>query len=213
MNITLKRLLVTILIVTILLSSLIVFLVEFALRPILYEIAELKASSLVTEAINRAVYQKSTQLNYDDLVRTKTDHQGNIIFMQPNLHKINQVSSQISLQIQESLQKIKKHRVQLPVAQMFGIQVLANYGPKLNAQIVPHGSLKTDIVDYFQPAGINQTRHKIDLEVTTSTRVVVPFISEDIKVQTTIPLTEAIIVGRVPEVYVGLDQGLISKEK
>jgi sporulation protein YunB len=210
---TLKKLLVFILIITILFTSFIVFLVESTLRPVLYEISKIKASSLVTEVINKAVYYKSTQLSYDDLMRTKTDRQGNIILMQPDLQKINQMSSQISLEIQNNLKKIENEVVKLPIVKIFGIQVLAKYSPKLDARIVPYASIQTDILDYFQSAGINQTRHKIDLEVVTKVKVIVPFLSNDIRIKNTVPLAEAVIVGRVPEVYVGLEKGLISTKK
>ncbi|KXS42491.1 MAG: sporulation protein YunB, partial [Candidatus Frackibacter sp. T328-2] len=194
-------------------SFVVVLLVENTLRPILREVSKVKVAGLATKMINKAVYEKSNQLKYGDLVTTKTDQQGNIILMQPNLHKINKISSQLTLEIQKYLKQIDNNKVQLPIMQVFGIQVLAKYGPQLDAKIVPYNSVETDIVDYFQSAGINQTRHKIDLEVTAKVKVVVPFMSDTIRVQTTVPLSEAVIVGRVPKVYVGLEKGLISTKE
>ncbi len=213
MNISFKRLLILILIITIIISFVVVLLVENTLRPILREVSKVKVAGLATKMINKAVYEKSNQLKYGDLVTTKTDQQGNIILMQPNLHKINKISSQLTLEIQKYLKQIDNNKVQLPIMQVFGIQVLAKYGPQLDAKIVPYNSVETDIVDYFQSAGINQTRHKIDLEVTAKVKVVVPFMSDTIRVQTTVPLSEAVIVGRVPKVYVGLEKGLISTKE
>jgi len=213
LNISFKRLLILILIITIIISFVVVLLVENTLRPILREVSKVKVAGLATKMINKAVYEKSNQLKYGDLVTTKTDQQGNIILMQPNLHKINKISSQLTLEIQKYLKQIDNNKVQLPIMQVFGIQVLAKYGPQLDAKIVPYNSVETDIVDYFQSAGINQTRHKIDLEVTAKVKVVVPFMSDTIRVQTTVPLSEAVIVGRVPKVYVGLEKGLISTKE
>lgn len=213
LNISFKRLLALILLGTIIISFAVVLLVENTLRPILREVSKVKVAGLATEMINKAVYEKSNQFKYGDLVTTKTDQQGNIILMQPNLHKINKISSQLTLGIQKYLKQIDNNKVQLPIMQVFGIQVLAKYGPQLDAKIVPYNSVETDIVDYFQSAGINQTRHKIDLEVTAKVKVVVPFMSNTIRVQTTVPLSEAVIVGRVPKVYVGLEKGLISTKE
>lgn len=212
MRISWKRLFIFILIITVIVINLIIFLVESNLRPIFHEIAKVKASNLVTKRLNQAVYEEAEQLTYDDLIFTKTDQQGNIIFMQPDLQKINQFSSRITLEIQNKLREMKNKIVKLPLSKLFGIEVLAKHGPKLNARISSYSSVQTDIVDYFQSAGINQTRHNIDLKVSANIKMIIPFLSEKVKVQTTVPLTEAVIVGKVPEVYVGLEEGLIKKK-
>ncbi|MBM7624649.1 sporulation protein YunB [Sporohalobacter salinus] len=213
MNISLKRLLALILVATLLFTVLFVILIEITLSPIFRNISKTKVSTMVTKLINQAIQQKSKEFTYGDLVKLKTDTQGNVIFMQPNIQKINYVSSQLALEIQSSLRKIKKKDIKLPLSQMFGIDILSDYGPKLNVKVIPYSSINTDIVDYFQSAGINQTRHKIDLQVIAKTRVVIPFLSEDIRISTTVPLTEAVIVGDVPEVYIDLKNGLFGSNE
>lgn len=213
MYLSLKRLLALILIATLLFTFLFVILIEIKLRPIFHSISRTKVSTMVTKLVNRAIRKKSKEFTYGDLVKLKTDAEGNVIFMQPNIQKINHVSSQLALEIQSSLKKIKGKEIELPLFQVFGIDILANYGPKLDVKVIPYSSINTDIVDYFQSAGINQTRHKIDLQVIVKTRVVIPYLSEDIQIDTTVPLTEAVIVGDVPEVYVDLKNGLFGSSE
>ncbi|ADL11954.1 sporulation protein YunB [Acetohalobium arabaticum] len=213
MYLSLKRLLALILIATLLFAFLFVILIEIKLRPIFHSISKTKVSTMVTKLVNQAIQQKSKEFTYGDLVKLKTDAEGNVVFMQPNIQKINHVSSRLALEIQSSLKKIKGKDIELPLLQVFGIDILADYGPKLDVRVIPYSSINTDIVDYFQSAGINQTRHKIDLQVIVNTRVVIPFLSEDIQIDTTVPLTEAVIVGDVPEVYVDLKNGLFGSSE
>jgi hypothetical protein len=54
----------------------------------------------------------------------------------------------------------------------------------------------------FDQAGINQTRHLVYFNVDSKIKIAVPFINEEIKVSTTVPIAETIIVGEVPDTYV-----------
>ena len=57
------------------------------------------------------------------------------------------------------------------------------------------------IVDSFSVAGINQTRHRICVRVTTEVKVVVPLVAAAVRIRTDVPLAEAVIMGEVPGVY------------
>ena len=63
------------------------------------------------------------------------------------------------------------------------------------------------VVDYateFESTGINQTRHRIYIIVTTDIKLIVPLVSEEIRVTTNIPIAETIIIGDVPEQFVNV---------
>ena len=49
------------------------------------------------------------------------------------------------------------------------------------------------------------------MKVNTKVRVVVPLTGTEIAVNTQVPMTEAVIVGQVPQVYVGLEKGLFKE--
>jgi sporulation protein YunB len=71
------------------------------------------------------------------------------------------------------------------------------------------GTVRVKIIDNFESAGINQTRHSIYLSFDTNVRIVIPTKSGDALVATQVPLAETIIVGTVPTTYVSLPGGLI----
>jgi sporulation protein YunB len=189
-----------------------VIIIETTLQPILHSICETSITGIVTNIVHQAVNRQTDNLSYNDLVTIQTNRDGEIILMQPNLQIVNELSSNITLEVQEALENRRQKEVEIPISQIFGIEILARFVPALNVRIVPYSSVKSNLIDQFESVGINQTKHKIYLKITSKTKVIVPLMSTDIKVNTEVPLTEAVIVGQVPEVYVGVEEGLFKGE-
>ena len=57
----------------------------------------------------------------------------------------------------------------------------------------------------FTDAGINQTSHKVMLDVNATIKVLVPFSSVTEDITTSICIAETVIVGSVPEAYTKVD--------
>ena len=123
--------------------------------------------------------------------------------MQPNNAEINRIAVTATLAIQKRLQDLAPVTVKVPLGQVFGSRILAGYGPNLPVRVIPIGLVESVINDVFDQAGINQTRHRIFIRVKAVVKMIVPLVNEEIRINTDIPLTEAVIVGEVPNVYVG----------
>jgi sporulation protein YunB len=191
---------------------LVVVFIEITLQPILHDICEVKITSMVTTMINKSVNHQADTMSYNDLVTIQTNQQGEIILMQPNLQVINDLSSNITMELQKQLDKKNNKFIEIPVFRMLGIEVLSKSSPNLTAKVISYGSTTTNIIDEFESVGINQSRHKIYLKVKTKVKVILPLLGTDIKVATNVPLSEAVIVGQVPEVYVGVEDGIFKKK-
>ena len=111
--------------------------------------------------------------------------------------------------IQQKLSDLPRYEVKIPLWQVFGSKILAGYGPELPVRIAPVGMVESIIKDRFDSAGINQTRHRIFIRVTAIVQIIVPLVNEEVTVNSDIPLTEAVIVGAVPGVYVNGGGGVI----
>ncbi|MGM0369806.1 MAG: sporulation protein YunB [Bacillota bacterium] len=209
---SLKRKLFISLFVFIIIMVLLVGFIEITLQPILHNICEVKITSMLTKMINKSVNHQADTMSYNDLVTIKTNQKGEIILMQPNLQVINDLSSNITMELQKQLDRKNNKFIEIPVFRMLGIEVLSKLSPNLTAKIIPYGSTSTNIIDEFESVGINQSRHKIYLKVKTKVKVILPLLGTDIKVATNVPLSEAVIVGQVPEVYVGVEDGIFKKK-
>lgn len=179
--------------------------IEVRLKPTLSEVTQARATAVATSAVNSALSETVFQdIHYEDLMHWKTDSQGNVVAVQANTGEINRIAAFITGKVQEVLRQIKNVRVSVPMGQVFGSALLSNLGPWLNVTVVPIGVVNTTVTDSFETAGINQLRHKICLEVDASVRVLVPLVSSNVHVHTSMPIAEAIILGDVPNVYVSI---------
>ncbi|HHW13120.1 MAG TPA: sporulation protein YunB [Firmicutes bacterium] len=177
---------------------------DHRLRPVIQAKAEAHARVLATTSINQAIREKvAKNIRYEDLISVKVDNRGRVVLMQPNTGEINRLASDATITVQELMKNTKDDKIYLPLGQLLGSQILAGRGPDIPVVIVPVGTVESRVYDVFEEAGINQTRHKIYLEVKTMVRVVVPLLDSLVEIRAEVPLTEAIIMGEVPQVYFG----------
>jgi len=183
----------------------VLFVINKNIKPTLSDIAKNKARLMGVECINKAINKRVIrEVEYADLVIIRTDDRGRVVLVQPNTARISGLIAQSSLDVAKALDELSETSFTIPLGQAAGPSFLAGYGPKVRVKIIPVGSVDVDVVSDFQSAGINQSRHLIYLKVSSKLKVVVPFSNEEVKVATTIPVAETIIVGDVPGMYVGL---------
>lgn len=179
--------------------------VDQRLKPTLLQIAEARATVIATQAINRAVNERiSRTMKYEDLYMVRTDNRGRVVLMQPNTGEINRLASDTTIQVQEVLRSVSEEKIRVPLGQVFGSQLLASLGPWIAVRVVPIGTVETAVLDRFEAMGINQSRHKVYMQVKASVKIVVPLVSSYVQVRTELPIAEGLILGEVPQVYFGL---------
>ncbi len=182
-----------------------VLLLERKIRPAILSVAELKADIMATDSINIAISEEiSPAYLYSDLISVDKDNQGRIVMAQVNTMVINKLVAETTLITQEALRAIEKRPFSIPMGEIFDNYLLATYGPRIPVKLIPMGRVNTQIHDRFEEAGINQVRHSLYLEVNTEVRVIVPFIRTPVEVYTTIPVSDAIYQGDVPDTVINL---------
>ena len=188
-----------------------ILLADLTLRQTFFNIAEIKAVQLATEAANEALQQKvaDENLQYQDFVLIHKDSEGHIVLMQANTIKVNQFASATTLAIQKALENLRWQSFGIPVGQILGAPLLANLGPRLKYNIMPAGTVRVNVVDKFETAGINQTRHAIYLNFDTNVRIVIPSKGGEAVIGMQVPLVESIIVGGVPSTFVSVQSGIL----
>ena len=82
-----------------------------------------------------------------------------------------------------------------------GIAVLAGVGPKVAFKVNSYGESFCSFTSVFESAGINQTHHKLYLNININVYVVLPFNKIDMQSTSDVLLCETLIVGKIPEVY------------
>lgn len=175
---------------------------EHKIRPTVFNIAEMRVKSITNEAVQESVHTEfSGKIDYNDLVHFEMDNEGNITLLQANTVLMNKIASDVTLLIQKNIQDFTS-QIMIPIGSILGSQILSQYGPMIKLNIIPIGMAKVNFKTEFEDSGINQTRHKIFLEVETFAKIIVPFKTNTISVKTIVPIAETVIVGEVPQSYI-----------
>lgn len=175
---------------------------EHKIKPAVFTIAEMKVKSITNKAVQESVHTEfSGEIDYNDLVHFQMDDKGHITLLQANTVVMNNIASDITILIQKNIQDVTSE-VMIPIGSILGSQILSQYGPMIKLKIIPIGMAKVNFKTEFEDSGINQTRHKIFLEVETFAKIIVPFKTNTISVKTIVPIAETVIVGEVPQSYI-----------
>lgn len=184
------------------------FIAELILRNTLVSLAESQAKWKATEAVHRAILEEiGGEARYEDLMHIEKDKDNNIILMQANIIKINRLSSGVAMNVQRQFEELKTEKFDIPLGQLTDSNLLASYGPQIGFRLLPVGTVEVTAEDSFEDAGINQTQHKIYLNVNSSVKVVIPLVGSVVDVSVKIPVADAVIVGEVPDTFIEFSGG------
>lgn len=181
------------------------WLVDALLRPPLRRWAESEAVNLGTRAIASAIGEHLLPLiEAESLFRPVTDDQGQLVMIDYNVARINQIGAVAAYHIQEALARLSQQQLPIPLGRLTGLDFLAGTGPVVPVRIVPVGSVKVEPRSDFVAAGINVVNHRLYVHVRVDMKVVAPYIDASFPVEQAIVLSNQVIPGRVPQVFVDI---------
>ena len=174
-------------------------LVDIRVRPMIKTYGCNQATTAATKAVNDAIERvlQENIVEYDDLITVQKDANGNIISLETNSSNINLMKSRVSEAILEELDVQEVQMIKIPLGSLVG-GLVTGRGPNIKIKIPMNSTVETALSSDFESAGINQTRHTIDLDVTVTIYAVIQGVDTAIKVQTSCAVTENILVGKVP---------------
>ena len=187
-----------------LLGAAVFLLAERNFRPLVFSLAEARSAALATQVLRSAVSEAiGGEVAYDQLMNVRMDENGQVALLSANTMRLNQLADKAGSAAQRMLQSMASERVAVPLGAVLGMTLFAGAGPDIPVSIVPIGSITTNFETEFEASGINQTRHKIYLTVTANIRIVIPTGAQTTQVTVNMLAAESIIVGAVPEGFVG----------
>ena len=191
------------------LGLLIVFLlVDRNFKPLVFSLAEARSAAMASQVLQGALAEAIEDgVEYDDLMTVRMDDHGQVALLMANTMRMNQLADKAGQAALRRLNNMSSERVTVPLGAALGMTLFAGTGPGVPVSIVPIGSIATDFATEFEACGINQTRHKVYLKVTASIRIVIPTGAKTTQVSANMLVAESIIVGNVPEGFVGYNIG------
>lgn len=180
------------------------------MTPIINTLALSRAQNLATVIINDTVADMLSDGTYSfsDLIDIQYDETGKISALTADSVGMNRLKSLISVSITEAIGDIEESRISIALGTLTGSTFLTGRGPKIDLNVHISCSCSIEVRNSFEYSGINQTFHKIMLDITTYVNVLSVGESLTSQVFTSIPISETVIIGQIPEIYAGKDDSL-----
>ncbi len=192
------------------------FIADLSLRPIIETVNSYECHAAVTNIINNAVAAEIERedADYSSLVTLVRDESGAVCSVESRAMNINRLKNSIADRIERELGRMSDIQVMIPVGTLTGLSMLHGRGFEIGMTVSPVGYATTSIISEFKEAGINQTLHRIVVQINVVTDAVIPGFTTRVPVTTSIIAAETVIVGQVPEAYthvISSDAGLVGE--
>ncbi len=86
-----------------------------------------------------------------------------------------------------------------------GIRLLSGIGPDVPIKFIDTGVIETKVRSEFESAGINQTIHRIYLDLSCNVSLLTPYNVTEEFVTNEVMLIENVVVGLIPSTYYNLE--------
>ena len=173
------------------------------MKPVVVDLATARISNavnrIVVAAVNDAV--DSGRIDYEQLVDFDKDAEGHVTALRSNMAAFNRLQASIADDILQRMAEVSSTDLAIPIGTLTGSPLLAGRGPCLRVRMQSVGTATARFDNQFSSAGINQTRHRIILDVDVHVSILLPGLTTYTKVSNEISVAETVIVGGVPETY------------
>lgn len=176
-----------------------------AIEPMIDVQCVAMAKGIATKISNEQATIVMANYEYEDLMKITKDEEGNIKLISANTIVMNQIISDIPILIQNELEKVENNKFYIKLGSFTGSKLLAGRGPNVEIKMSVIGNVETDLKSEFSEAGINQTLHRIYLEVRCRVIILTPFHSIDEEIVNQVLLAEGVIIGNIPSAYYNLE--------
>lgn len=176
-----------------------------AILPIFDTLCKDKAKSIATIISNEETTNVMKEHTYDELFTLEKDKDGNITMIKSNIIAINEIISDVAVKIQNTINQRGRENIEIALGSFTGFKLLSGKGPGVPIKISSIGNVETDLRSEFSEKGINQTLHRVYLQVDCEVSILTPYNSITEKVSNQVLLIENVIVGKIPSTYYNLE--------
>lgn len=189
--------------ISLLLSFAMIIYIDAKIRPIIKSVASYQARLLVIRYINNSILEviEHENISSSDIVKISVGENGVVSSLQTDMVAINKLKADITTAISEDLSTLQTQTINIPMGNLLGVQFLSGRGPKIGFEVIPSSFVQTKFSNEFTSAGINQTIHRLNIEITTSVMAITPGYTSTTEVTADFCIAETIIVGVVPEAF------------
>lgn len=172
-------------------------------RDVIEELAHTQVMNTTSDLTNDAIAKQIADgvIQYDRIVYFEKDLDGRITALKTNMSEVNRLKTDILNIINDEILALDTSDLGIPLGSLFLPEFLSGKGPAIPVHILSIRNSDATFSSHFSQAGINQTLHKLTMEVSVDVAVLVLGRTESFTVTSEVVVAETVIVGAVPETY------------
>lgn len=179
------------------------------LGPVLEAKASSQATNLMTQAIDIAVDNclQENDMNYGDFITVTTDEAGKVTSLTSNTAANSRFKRRVAEAVTRQLTTLDGDALGVPLGSLTGQPLLSGKGPSVRVRVDSVGEVTADYANSFTAAGVNQTLHRVSLDITATVYLFLPGEILPVSVSSSVCVAETVIVGETPDTYLNLEKG------
>ena len=179
----------------------------FALRSkyrlVIHDLAQTQVKNTTSDLTNDAIAKQIAlgEIQYDRIVFFEKDLDGRITALKTNMSEVNRLKTDILNIINDEILALDTSDIGIPLGSLFFPEFLSGKGPAIPVHILSIRNSDANFVSHFSQAGINQTLHRLNMEVSIDVAVLVLGQTGSFTMTSEVVVAETVIVGQVPQTY------------
>ena len=177
--------------------------VRVRIMPELLQLAQARASaessSRIVESISRQM--SSGNLRYDRIICFEKDYEGKITALKTNMQQANLLKNQVLSDLNGEITGVTSQELGIPAGNLLLPALFAGRGPRIPVRILAVRSSEAEFISHFTQAGINQTLHRLSMQVKVQGIALVLGRIQTFSASGTVLVAETVIVGQVPHTF------------
>ena len=193
--------------------------------PLIMTYAEAETKKLIILVINKAVTKQINNVDTNDIFDVTYNNEGEVILVDFNSKRTSIALSTITSLVELNLRAIEEGKIdmlelpdnslesfdtdllekgiilEVPLGVISNSSLLANLGPKVPVKLSLVGDVSSGFSTEVEEYGINNALIKLYIDVKVDARIVLPVVSDDISISSSIPIAMKVIQGKIPEYY------------
>ena len=195
-----KRFIVRIVIVFALFAAILIYL-RFKYDRTIVGLAETQVRNATSDMINDAIDKQieNGDVQYDRIVYFEKDLDGRITALKTNMSEVNRLKTNILNIINDEILQMDTSDIGVPLGSLFLPEIFSGRGPSFPVNVLSIRNSDASFSSDFVEAGINQTLHQLNMQVSIDVAVLVLGQTNYFTISSQVVVAETIIVGQVPE--------------
>ena len=172
-------------------------------RPLLRELAETQIKNATSDLTNDALTELLARdsVAYDRIVYFEKDLNGRITAMKTNILEVNRMKTEILEIINQEILDWDTAKLGIPIGSLIFPELFAGKGFCIPVHVLSIRNSDASFESRFQQAGINQTLHRLMMEVNVDASILVLGQTESFSLTSEVVAAETVIVGEVPGTF------------